>query len=169
MKHKYQQQYKNVLIRQLKEDDLEFLRSWRNDSNNTKFLRPIPYITVEMQRKWFEAYLANTEEMTFAIEEIEDIHCIVGSMALYNFSGVEAEFGKILIGDSHAHGKSVGVNALEALKIIAKEKLHIQKLYLHVFMQNKTAIRVYQKVGFEIEDEHIADNGFREYTMCVQL
>ena len=169
MEHNYQQKYKNVFIRQLKEDDLEFLRSWRNDSNNTKFLRKIPYITSDMQRNWFQTYLADKEEMTFAIEETDLINRIVGSMALYNFSNDEAEFGKILIGESNAHGKSVGVNALKAIKIVAKEYLHLKRLNLHVYTENQAAIKVYQNAGFEIVDKHIADNGLNEYTMTVQL
>lgn len=169
MKHNYQQKYKNVFIRQLVEEDMEYLRVWRNDPNNARFLRKIPYITSDMQQNWFQAYLADNDEMTFAIEETNVIKGIVGSMALYNFANDEAEFGKILIGDPNAHGKSVGVNALEAIKMIAKDKLNLSKLYLHVYSENEAAVKVYKKAGFKIESKHVAENGLDEYTMEVLL
>ena len=51
LKHNYLIKYKNVVLRALNEDDIEYLRTWRNDNNNSKFLRQIPYITKESQKK----------------------------------------------------------------------------------------------------------------------
>lgn len=169
MKHSYQKKYKNVFIRELMEMDIEQIRLWRNDSSNTRFLRKIPYITSQMQKEWFSSYLLNEKEMIFAIEEVENINGIVGSMALYNFTSTEAEFGKILIGNPIAHGKSVGRNAIEALKYVANDQLKLKRLYLHVYKDNIPAIVVYQKTGFVICDEHVGENGLLEYTMSVEL
>ena len=169
MEHNYQQRYKNVLIRQLKSEDLEYLREWRNDPRNTQFLRKIPYITMEMQKKWFQFYLKDNSEMTFAIDETEFINGIVGSMSLYNFSEDTAEFGKILVGHPIAHGKSIGINALEAVKLIARIELDLKRLYLHVYKDNLPAVNIYKKTGFKIINEHIAANGLDEYTMSIIL
>ncbi len=169
MKHEYKNSYKNVFIRQLNENDLGFLREWRNNLNNSMFLRKIPYITSEMQQKWFQLYLTDQDELIFAIVETEQINHIVGSMALYNFTEDEAEFGKILIGESKAHGMNIGVNALIALEDIAKRELALKKLYLHVYSDNISAIKVYKKAGFEFNNEHEVDNGKLEYTMSILL
>ena len=169
MVHNYQQKYENVLIKQISEDDLEHLRVWRNDSQNTKYLRRIPYITSDMQRSWFQSYLVNKDEMIFVIEETEVINGVVGSMSLYNFVDGVAEFGKFLIGEPNAHGKSVGVNALEALKAVARDKLNLIKLYLHVYSDNEVAIKVYKDAGFDITNRRVTKSGLDEYTMEVQL
>ena len=169
MKHSLKNKYENVRIRQLEESDLEYLREWRNNPANTKYLNQLPYITIEMQKSWYHSYLADDSEMIFAIEETIDVKRIVGSMALYNFEEDTVEFGKILIGEPQAHGKSVGVNALEAIKKIAKSELGMKSIYLHVYKDNIGALKVYEKSGFVVEDTHFTENGFEEYTMRVRL
>lgn len=169
MRHNYSEKYKNVEIRQINEEDIEYLRKWRNNPDNTVFLRKIPYITYEMQCDWFRSYLMDEKEMAFAIEETAVIHHVVGSLALYNFNNAQAEIGKILVGEPNAHGLNVCVNALFAAMKIAKEKLALRKIFLHVYQDNVPAVKVYKKAGFVLEDEHISDNGLIEYTMSVKL
>lgn len=169
MRHNYREKYKNVEIRQLNENDIEYLRNWRNNPDNTAFLRKIPYISPEMQSKWFQSYLSDETEMAFAIDEIDKIHRVVGSLALYNFSGVQAEVGKILVGEPNAHGLNVCVNALNAVMEITRRELSLQKIFLHVYKDNIPAVKVYKKAGFLIDSEYISDNGMIEYTMSVEL
>lgn len=156
--------YKNVALKPISENELEYLRSWRNDPENTRYLRQIPYITPEMQKRWYETYLANADEMTFAIYETRELCRVVGSLSLYDFCDGEAEFGKILIGDSEAHGKSIGLNATVALLKIAFTSLKLNKVRLHVFKDNVPAVKVYEKAGFVTVDEH-ETNGMKELTM----
>ena len=158
MEHNYSSSFQNVFIRPLSGDDIEFLRKWRNDLNNTKFLRQLPYITPEMQRSWFEQYLSNKNELCFTINETETMKRIVGSLSLYNFNGKQAEFGKILIGDAEAHGKNIGVNSINALLCVAFNNLNLDKVILHVYTENKGAVHVYEKVGFSVVDIHKADD-----------
>lgn len=169
MRHDYREIYKNIEIRQLNENDIEYLRKWRNNPDNTTFLRKIPYITHEMQRDWFRAYLDDEEEMVFAIVENYTIHHVVGSLALYNFSNAQAEIGKILVGEPNAHGLNVCVNALSAAMKIAREKLSLHKIFLHVYKDNIPAVKVYKRAGFVVVDEHVSDNGMMEYTMSIKL
>lgn len=169
MRHSYIKKYDNVKIRQIEKKDLEFLRIWRNNPDNTKFLRKIPYITDEMQKQWFDSYLEDNAEMAFAIEELNILHQIVGSMALYNIEQSRAEVGKILVGEPKAHGLNVCVNALNAVKELAREKLKLKTLYLHVYQDNIPANIVYERAGFRIDSEHVADNGMIEYTMSIEL
>lgn len=149
MNHEYTAHYGNVTIRPLLAEDIELLRQWRNDKDNSKYLRQIPYITQEMQKKWFENYLQNNDEICFAIIEAQTLNRVVGSLSLYNFSDKSAEFGKILIGDVEAHGKGVGYNAIHAVLDIAFNELGLEKVFLHVYDNNKVAVHLYDKVGFK--------------------
>ena len=169
MKHEYKKIYKNVEIRQLVENDLESLRGWRNNPSNTLFLRPLPYITSEMQKMWYQTYLKDENEIIFAIDEISSLHKIVGSISLYNFCETNAEVGKLLIGDQNAHGKNVSFNALKAIMDIAKHQLHLDRLFLHVYKDNEIAVYIYKKVGFNIVSESFTDTGMLEYTMNIKL
>ena len=158
MKHNYSFSFQNVSIRPLSENDIEFLRKWRNDTNNTKYLRKIQYITPEMQSVWFEHYLSNENELCFAIDEISSLNRIVGSLSLYDFDGFQAELGKILIGDSEAHGKNIGFNSITALLFVAFNNLKLEKVILHVYTENKGAVHIYEKAGFSVVDLHKVNN-----------
>lgn len=148
MKHSYTSQYKNVSIFPLSKEYIELLRTWRNDKKNAKYLRNIPYITSEMQDKWYEDYIKNKDEICFVIYENQDLKRVVGSLSLYNFQGNQAEFGKILIGEADAHGRSVGYHAILAVMKIAFEVLELDTVVLHVFEENIAARHIYEKAGF---------------------
>lgn len=166
MKHHYTKVYKNIEIRPLKESDLEYLRNWRNNPANTRYLSQIPFITEKMQSAWYEKNLLGEDEITFAIDEINILHRMVGSMSLYNFNNGRAEFGKILIGDKEAHGKRVGCHSIKALLNVAFNELNLQCIYLHVFENNIVAKKVYEQVGFYETESHDTKNGI-EITMII--
>ena len=164
MRHNYSSQYKNALIKPLEIEDIEYLRKWRNDRSNTVFLRSVPYITSDAQLSWFKRYLLNEDELYFSINEIYELNRIVGSMALYNFRGNQAEFGKILIGDPSAHGKNLGYNSIKALLEIAFKQIKLFKIILHVYKENVGAVHIYKEIGFSVIDTHV-NEGKIEYTM----
>ena len=152
MNHSYSIRNKNVFLRALEKNDIEKLRKWRNDKKNSKFLRQIPYITKDAQKRWFEKYLKNEDEICFAVEECEQLNRIVGSLSLYNFSDDTAEFGKILIGDEEAHGKKVGYNATVAALRIAFDVLKLKKIVLEVYEDNFSARTIYEQAGFQYKN-----------------
>ncbi len=168
MRHDYKRKYKNVYLRPLSEQDIESLRSWRNNPDNTLFLRKIPYITKQMQEEWYLRYLNNTDEICLAIEEVDELDRMVGSLTLHDFSDESCMLGHLLIGDKEAHGKKVGVNAVLAASQIAFNEMKLREMSLHVFSQNDAACKVYQQAGFKIVEKHIGLNEKEEYTMIKQ-
>lgn len=103
-----------------------------------------------MQQKWFKNYLQNNDELSFAIVETQALNRMVGSLSLYNFSEQSAEFGKMLIGDVEAHGRSVGYHAIRAVLDIAFNALTLEKVFLYVYEDNKIAAHLCDKIGFKI-------------------
>ena len=168
MEHYYQLKYGNVTLRPLNKQDIEKLRVWRNDPHNTKYLRELPYITGEMQEKWYERYIADEDELCFAIEETTSLFRMVGSLSLYNFFNDTCSFGKILIGDSEAHGKSVGVNATKAAIKIAFDYLGIKAVVLSVYADNVAAVKTYEKAGFTIRNVIQTKSDRTEYNMIIE-
>ena len=166
MKHCIEMQIENVIIRPLFLEEIESLRVWRNNPENTKYLKQIPYITPEMQQNWYENDLLDQDCMTFAIIETSKLNRIVGSLAIYDFKPDQVEVGKILVGDPEAHGISVGTNAFMAAIKVAFDVLEKEKVVLHVFSDNIPAVKSYKKAGFVIEDEHVTD-GKNEYLMSI--
>ncbi len=165
MKHDYKLEYKNVVLKPLSVEDIEYLRVWRNDESNCTFLRKIPHITSEMQVNWFNNYLMNEDEICFSIFENEELNRIVGSASLYNFTENSVEFGKILIGDNEAHGRSIGLNTLKVLADFVFKSLKKEKIILECHVDNIAALKVYQRAGFKIIGKHPFGNDGEEYDM----
>ena len=155
MRHNYIARLGNIVIRQIKEDDIELLRNWRNDQDTTKFLRNIGYITEEMQRKWFESYLENEKDLVFAIQDVGELNRVVGSLSLYNWDKDQktCEIGKIQIGDPAAHGKGIGRKTLVMAMKIAFQKLGIEKIIGAVHPDNVQAYHNDMKIGFRVVGE----------------
>lgn len=159
MNHKYGASYDNVRLRPLEKNDIENLRVWRNDKTKTQFLKPIGEITPDMQQKWFENYLDNPDEITFAIEETQGLNRLVGSLALYNFHGNKAEIGKIQIGDSEANGRGIGRKSFVMAMWIGVKKLGLKKFVASVHRENVPAHLNDMRIGFLIVGEHEAQMG----------
>lgn len=163
MKHNFGAVYADVKLRPLEENDIEKLRIWRNDASKTKFLRNIGEITPEMQKKWYEAYLKNKDEIVFAIEETAELNRMIGSVALYNFDGKTAEIGKIQIGDVEAHGRGIGRKSFVMAMWIGFQLLGIEKFVASVHQENIAAYSNYMKIGFQVTGKHPAHiEGFED-------
>ncbi len=153
--------YKNLMLRQIKKDDIEQLRQWRNDKEKTKFLRRIGNITPEMQIKWYEKYLDNPDEMAFAICEVENLNCLIGSVSLYNFNQNQVEIGKILIGEDKVKGLGFGRLSFAMLMTYAFTKLQVvkpQKIVATVNKHNIPARTSYFRLGFKVVGETYTEN-----------
>lgn len=164
MKHQYCLKFQNVELKPLQYEDIELLRTWRNDTKNSIYLRKIPYITQEQEEKWFLSYIQNQDELIFGIYETKNLNRLVGSISLYNFQNGECELGKILIGDSLAHGHHVGLFAVRGTLNIAFRQLSMKRVYLHVYRDNIAALKIYKQVGFCVFDAHIREKKV-EYSM----
>lgn len=159
MDHHYSAQYENILLRPLEEKDIEHLRNWRNNKEQTKYLRPIPHITPEMQRNWFQKYRENPDEIVFAIVETRDLNRIIGSVAIYEFGQTCAEVGKIQIGDPEAFGRGYGRIAMTMAVWVGIQKLGLEKLVASVHRENLSAHKSYMRMGFRIVGDHPAVMG----------
>lgn len=165
MLHDFCISYKNIKLRPLVTSDIESLRIWRNNPQNSKFLRKIPFITKEMQIEWYRNYLDNSDEICFAIEEVECLNRVVGSLSLYGFNNDYCFLGKILVGDDAAHGKGIGTNAAIAASNFAFIRLNFNEVRLHVFSDNIAGKKIYERAGFHVVNVHTDKDGKQECTM----
>ena len=154
MEHFIAAQLENIIIRPLEQQDIELLRQWRNDEEISTFLAPVPYISGEMQKRWFDRYLLDRDNITFAIKENQLLKRVVGSISIYGFQEDKAEIGKIVVGDVAAHGKRIGYRALLLALSYGYKFLRINKFLLNVHEDNVAARIIYQKVGFRIVGQH---------------
>jgi RimJ/RimL family protein N-acetyltransferase len=87
-----------------------------------------------------------------------DINQVVGHIELNNIDwrNLSASISKVLIGVPAKYNKGYGTQMMQKLVEIAFFELHLHRLELRVFDFNQSAIRCYQKVGFQIEG-HLRD------------
>lgn len=165
MKHNICAEYKHVKIRPLTENDLEYLRKWRNNKDMSTFLRPIGEITPDMQKQWFERECEDPTSATFAIEEVCELNRIVGSVAVYDIEGSQAEVGKIVVGDPEAKGKKIGYYGLLLAMYVGYEKLGIENFLGEVHEDNMSAKTNDLRAGFIVMGKHPFINGGFELEM----
>ena len=165
MNHNYFAEYQNIQLSPLCRETIELLRDWRNNPALNSFLRPIGFLTKEMQEAWFAAYLHDPNQIMFEITETSRLHRVVGSLALYDFKGDTAEIGKIVVGDSEAHGMKVGYWGMLLAAWIGFQRLDIHKYRLDVHEGNLPARTIYQQLGFNTIGTHPFAKGGVELEM----
>ncbi len=167
MKHNCCAEYRHVRIRPLHETDIELLRQWRNNAALSEFLNPIGEITPEMQKKWYKEYLEDQSIATFAIEEIQDLNRVVGSVAVYGFRGDEAEVGKIVVGDPEAKGKKIGYYGLLLAMYVGYQKMGVNTYLGDVHEDNMSAKTNDLRAGFIVTGKHPFVKGGYELEMVL--
>lgn len=145
MDHSYSVSVGDVQLRPLAHRDIESLRLWRNDAENSRYIRKIASISPEAQEAWFASYLEDADTLTFAIDASGEL---AGSVALYDIAGTQAEFGRLMVGKRK--GSGIGGKATYGILKIAFEELGLIEVLAEVSVDNTPAIIIYTKLGFRV-------------------
>ena len=169
MKHSYCAQYRNCLIRPVRESDIELLRVWRNNTALSRYLTPVGEITPQMQADWYRRNQADPDIITFAVEETRDFHRMVGSASLYEFVGTTAEVGKTMIGDDEARGKSLGFYSELMTVYIGFEKLGLERIVARIHEDNQASMKRSRRLGYTVVGKHpFISGGFECELECTK-
>ena len=146
MNHQYSIKWGKVVLLPLSEEDSEKYRIIRNASRDWFVNKGI--ITAEQQTAWYRKYADNPTEVMFSIYLNE---CFIGGNSLYciDKKTQTAEYGRLLIAKEFS-GNGYGFLATKAVEEIAKEQLHLKKLFLEVYENNYPALSTYYKAGYEV-------------------
>ncbi len=136
----------DVKLRKLQKEDGLISWKWRNNPEIWKFTSNIPHdVTPEIETQWIEKVTKRTNERRYAIIA-NNIY--VGDVQLLNLTNNDAEF-HIFIGDTNYWGKGVATRATNLILDIAKNELHLKKVYLEVNKNHSVAQKLYEKAGFK--------------------
>lgn len=140
-----------LTLRPISSQDIEMVRGWRNGENTRKWFINEEEITEEQQKKWYESYLENDQEIIFIIEEKQLFHQPIGVVSLYNIDRnlLQAEFGRMFIGLEAARGKGYGALATKMICGFGFHYYKLKKIYLNVLKNNYSAMNAYKKIGFK--------------------
>jgi diamine N-acetyltransferase len=143
-----------IQFRELSRADLPTLNMWRNDPSVIQFLGSnFLFIAPEIDAKWYDNYLNNRQNaVRLAIIDSENGDAFIGTVQLTSIHQINrnAEFS-IMIGDKNYWSKGVGLIATKTIIEHGFKDLNLHRIYLTVLVDNKRAIRLYEKIGFQHE------------------
>jgi RimJ/RimL family protein N-acetyltransferase len=132
-----------------KEGYIENMSEWMNDDETTYYMVTGLYPgNKDLLAEEYDELIIGSNVIFF----IKYGGNIIGITGLYNISWQArfAEF-RILIGGKGIHNKGIGTIATKFIVKYAFEKLNLNKVWLGVNIENKGAVRCYEKAGFQKE------------------
>lgn len=146
MTHDYHMRLNGIELRPFMEDDSEKYRILRNSDENRRWFFNNALISVDAQRRWYNAYIQNPREAMFSIY-LNGM--FIGANALYDIDRADgkAEYGRLIVDRSYV-GYGYGRLATQAAMHIAKAQMGLRTVVLHVMPKNIPAIRTYERAGF---------------------
>ncbi|SFE69542.1 GNAT family N-acetyltransferase [Flavobacterium xueshanense] len=139
-----------ILIRPLVIEDALISWKWRNDPEvwSQTGNRPDRLITPVIEMEWIQRVVNEESSRRFAIT-VDDQY--VGNVQLTDIADTKAQF-HIFIGEKSFWGKGVANQATSQILIYAKKMLALKEVFLYVKKSNISAIKVYQKNHFIVDE-----------------
>ena len=149
----------HIYLRPLTVEDAATSYKWRNDPGLWKYTASHSSceVTEEMERAWAARVIADSSRLSFAICLKDGTY--IGNTYLTNIHNDTANFG-IFIGDRTAQGHGYAREAIELLKVKAREH-NIQKIHFGCSPANLPALFTYLKSGAEIDSGQWINLTFR--------
>ena len=152
-----------VKLRELSLEDVDDRYQWCLDKEVTNHLNmpeKYPPFSREETRKWIEMCINHTngyEQKAIITEDGKHI----GWIDLKNIDNLNkhAELG-IAIGDKRFWGKGYGLSAMNEMLLFGFKELQLNKIWLRVEIDNKKAIKSYERIGYT-EEGILREDRFR--------
>ena len=138
-----------VTIRRFLSKDISKKVEWINNPDNNTYLHYDLPLEEEKTRAWFEKNFDHTDRFD-AVIEVDGV--AVGLIGLLSIDkrNLKAEF-YICIGETGCKGKGVAKQSSKLLLDYAFNELKLNKVYLYTEVDNISAQRLFERVGFEKE------------------
>ncbi len=142
---------KRIRLRGVEKDDLPLFMAWINDPEVTEGLTIFLPMAMWEEEGWFTGLSKRpTEERPLAVE-IPDGEGwrLIGNSGFHDMNMVvhSAEVG-IMLGDKSIWNQGYGTEVMQLLLKHGFNTLNLNRIQLHVYENNRWAIRAYEKVGF---------------------
>jgi RimJ/RimL family protein N-acetyltransferase len=142
---------KKIYLRAVKPGDEEMISRIENhpDPRSTLFYA-LP-TTLEQQKERIDGFLTDPNSVLFTICRNQD-NTPIGETALFRIDWVgRTAIYYIGIADRENWSKGYGSESTSLMVDYAFDSLNLNRIQLHVAIENKTAVGIYEKTGFKIE------------------
>lgn len=143
---------KRVVLRTLRESDLEKLLKWFNDPEVIQYLHMYLPMTEKAEAKWLEDIGTSRRDtdIVFMMEALDGNDKIpIGTIGLHKISWKDrdAEFG-IAIGEKKYWGNGYGTEAANLVIEYAFIQLNIHRVSSVAYSFNERSLKMHLKLGF---------------------
>jgi RimJ/RimL family protein N-acetyltransferase len=140
-----------IKLSPFKQSDFGLFISWI-DSRELLLQIAGPYFSYPLNDTQLEKYL--DDKNSFAFNVVETLsNKVIGHSEIILLENNVCKLDKILIGDKANRGKGAGQQIASELLKFCFDNLRAEKVELYVYDWNTSAIKVYEKVGFIIDQD----------------
>lgn len=135
----------NIKLDIISEEDIELLRKWRMSPEVTRYMFTDPIITIEQQRKWYQA-ICNNKEDYYWIIKCNDIR--IGYISITNIDreNKSCEIGHY-IGETSYLRKGISKIIESNVYDFVFEKLKLETIVFMMLKENEAAYCLHQSLG----------------------
>ena len=152
---------RNIELTAIKDCDIPAIESWFNDIRFLRYYDMVPAAPKSHKQieSFIESFENSDEKFIYAIRDIDTgkIIGITGFEEIIWSNGVSTIF--IGIGDESFTGKGLGKEAMRLILDYGFNELNFYGIHLNVISYNKTAIRLYEGLGF------VREGTYREFIL----
>lgn len=138
-----------ISIRKFSEQDIERKVRWINDPQNNRYLHYDLPLETEKTLNWYLKNKDRTDRFDAVIELDGEPVGVIGLLNI-DYQNRKAEY-YITLGEEKAKGRGVAASASRLLLEYAFEQLQLNRVYLFTETENRTAQRLFERVGFRRE------------------
>lgn len=137
-----------ILLREIREDDLEMIMHWRMDPDITRYMNTNPQLTIEKQKKWLKSIRGNSSVQYWMIEK-DDKPIGVINLADIDFEKKCSSWG-YYIGDKKNRSLKTAISLEMSLYDYVFDVLGFDELHSEVFSINEGVIKLHLACGCRI-------------------
>ncbi|MDW4440332.1 GNAT family protein [Staphylococcus saprophyticus] len=140
-----------VSLRALKSEDEKLILKWKSNKELREMLGTLYPISELEHKQWFENKMLERNNKNFIIEQNDQAKGLLGYNQI-DWVNRNAEVF-IFIGEASQQGRGIGKQAMQQLIDFSRDDLNLHMIYLNVFSYNSGAIKMYGKLGFNIDGQ----------------
>ena len=143
---------KKVRLRAVEPEDLEMLRTIKNDAEIEKCIVGWSYpISVRQQQQWYESYLNNNNQFFWIIETKEEGPVGYARLGNINWQTRTAQPGGVSIINSKYMSKGIATDAYMTLLKFAFFEMNLHRINESILDFNIASQKLFEKVGYKRE------------------
>lgn len=149
-------QDESILLRPLEPEDLEFLYSCENDTNNWHVSNTLMPFSKYILKQYIESSAQDiyTAKQLRLIIELKEGNKPIGAIDLFDFDPYHQRAGiGIIISDISEQRKGYAYRALNLLINYCFSHLSLHQLYCNIGANNSSSINLFEKADFECVGE----------------